>query len=148
MNYKLFFFSVQSIQSVNIFFGDINAVLCQHLLEIIDCNRILLFLSFIFLENLHYIDIVGRGVGFDGEENVAAHHLPDYMVELSLEEGVEVDLFPTEPGLAGVFHFCSVTVFHVNSFFFSQAPFYEFLHLLGYFLLLQFLLYFVHVHHV
>ena len=67
MNYKLSFFSVQSIQSADIFFGDIDAVLIQHLLETINCNRILLFLSFIFLENLHYIDIVGRGVGFDGE---------------------------------------------------------------------------------
>ena len=50
MNYKLSFFSVQSIQSADIFFGDIDAVLIQHLLETINCNRILLLLSFIFFE--------------------------------------------------------------------------------------------------
>ena len=50
MNYKLSFFSVQSIQSADIFFGDIDAVLCQNLLETINCNRIILLLSFIFFE--------------------------------------------------------------------------------------------------
>ena len=67
MNWKLSLFSVQSIQSADIFLGDINVVLYQNLLETTNCNRILLFLAFIFLENIQYVDIVGRGVGFDGE---------------------------------------------------------------------------------
>ena len=94
MNWKPFFFSVQSIQSVNIFIGDINAVLYQNLPKMIDCNHVWLLLFFVVFENLHYINFVGGGVGFDGEEDVAADHLPDNMVELSLEEGVEVDVLP------------------------------------------------------